>query len=256
VKRPDLRALAIAPILGILLHPAPLSAQAHAGAHWSYAGETGPTHWSELDTAFAKCGIGGNQSPIDLSVTTPPGLLPLRFQYRSISGSILNNGHTVQVNVDSGAAILVDSTRYELLQFHFHVPSEHSINGRPADAELHLVHRNRNGGLAVVGVLLVKGKESAALAPLMQALPAHEGPPVRLEHQVDLGKLLPNTRTTYGYSGSLTTPPCTEGVKWIVMATPLSLSDQQLSALAAILHGNNRPLQPLHGRVMSLSTTP
>jgi len=152
------------------------------------------------------------------------------------------------VNYDPGSTIVVDGISYELIQFHFHTPSEHTISGKPAAAELHLVHRSADGVLAVIGVLVQRGPESAALAPLWKSLPAVEGPAHLVNGRINALDLLPARRTTYRYDGSLTTPPCSEGVKWLVMTTPITMSDQQLARLTAIIHTDSRPVQSLDGR--------
>jgi carbonic anhydrase len=244
-----LRVITWAIVVAAGVAPGALEAQ-HHGAHWTYEGATGPAHWGSLDTAFARCANGHAQSPIDIAAPMAGTLPAIAISYQPTRINVVNNGHTIQVNYDSGSAIEVGGVRYTLIQFHFHVPSEHTIGGKPAAAELHLVHRNPKGQLAVIGVLMEPGAENAALAPLWAHLPAKAGPVQKTDARINAADLLPAARTTYRYDGSLTTPPCSEGVKWMVMTTPITLSDQQLASLKAILHGNSRPVQAIDGRTV------
>ena len=229
-----------------------VEAQKHGGAppHWSFAGADGPAHCGELSPAFALCGTGRSQSPIDISRPVPKHVGALTFHYRPGRLNIVNNGHAIQVNYDPGSYIELNGTRYDLQQFHFHAPSEHEIDGRRAAAELHLVNQSADGRLAVVGVLIDTGAGNPAFAPILDHLPAMPGPVRRFDTRISAAGLLPATRTTYRYRGSLTTPPCTEGVQWIVMTTPVTMSAAQLAALTRLYPDNSRPLQPLHGRVV------
>jgi len=238
-------------ILAVAVVPVALPAQAHGHGHWSYEGETGPAHWGALDKTFAACASGHAQSPIDIAGPAAGTLPAITFEYQPSRINVVNNGHTIQVNYDSGSAIVVGGVRYNLVQFHFHVPSEHTIGGKAAAAELHLVHRNAKGQLAVIGVLMEPGAENAALAPLWAHLPSAEGPVQKIDARINAADLLPASHTTYRYNGSLTTPPCSEGVKWMVMTTPVTVSDQQLASLKAILHGNNRPVQAIDRRAVT-----
>ena len=228
--------------------PTPAPPSAPAAIHWTYRGEEGPEHWGTLAKDFALCSIGTKQSPIDIARPSPKDLSNIVFHYQPSRTAIVNNGHTIQVSYDAGNSIEVDGARYELVQFHFHAPSEHTIDGKPADAEVHLVHQSATGQLAVVGVLIDKGGENAALKPVLDKLPAHEGPAQPIDAAINTEELLPMQRTTFRYEGSLTTPPCTEGVTWLVMTQPIHMSANQLGALADLLHGNNRPVQPLNQR--------
>lgn len=243
---------------GSLVLTSPVGAQAssHAAAHWSYHGSSGPTAWAKLDHAYAACGTGHAQSPIDISAPASRDLPNVDIHYQPTRLNVLNNGHTIQVTYDSGSYVEVGGTRYNLVQFHFHAPSEHTIGKKPAAAELHLVHSAADGRLAVIGVLIERGQENGALAPLWAHLPAEAGPAQQIAGSLNAADLLPARRTTYRYDGSLTTPPCTEGVRWLVMTTPITVSDQQLASLKAVLHANNRPVQPLHNRVVTEDATP
>ena len=225
-------------------------------AHWTYEGEDGPDHWGELNADYETCASGRSQSPIDVVNPDPADLANVTFQYQQEPLEIINNGHTVQVNYPAGSSITVDGTNYELIQFHFHSPSEHHVSGVPTAAELHLVHRDADGALAVVGVLLTEGAPSPALAPIFDNLPAQAGPAETVPRvQVDATGMLPQDRTTYRYPGSLTTPPCTEGVTWLLMTDPLEVSADQLAAYTQIYEGNNRPVQPLNDREVVEDTT-
>ena len=234
--------------------PAPTPAPA---AHWSYEGEEGPAHWAELSPDYAACAAGREQSPIDINEPVARDLPPIAFDYRPAPLEIVNNGHTIQVGYAPGSSIELEGTRYELLQFHFHLPSEHLVGGAAAAGELHLVHSSESAALAVVGVLLVEGEHNPALEPVISNLPLQPGPAETVAGvEVDAVELLPREQATYRYAGSLTTPPCSEGVQWLLMAEPVEASPEQLDALAELLEGNARPVQPLHEREVEQDTTP
>lgn len=218
--------------------------------HWSYEGATAPEFWGQLDPAYAACSIGKSQSPVDIADVTPQPLPAIEFHYQPTCLRVINNGHTIQVNYDPGSYIDVDGARYDLLQFHFHTPSEHTFGGKFADLELHLVHKSQDGKFAVVGVVFYAGTENAALQPIWDNMSLVEGPEQRVPLTYNAIDLLPAIHTTYRYSGSLTTPPCSEGVFWAVMTTPLTMSRVQVHAFEAIFMYNNRPVQPLNGRII------
>jgi len=230
--------------------------ESHSLPHWTYAGEEGPAHWAELDTAYELCGTGKSQSPIDISTSNEQDLKNIIFHYQPSEVNILNNGHTVQVNYDAGSYIELDGVRYDLAQFHYHAPGEHEINGKLFAAELHIVHKSADGRLAVVALLLQAGAENAAFAPFIQNLPAEKSEVKDAGLTINAADLLPGVQTTFRYSGSLTTPPCSEGVHWLVMTTPVELSAAQLSKLESIFEGNNRPLNPLNDRPLVEDNTP
>jgi carbonic anhydrase len=234
----------------------PVAHDAATPAHWSYEGDEGPSHWGELGADNAACATGHAQSPIDLTKAGAADLPNLAFHYQPSQLHVLDNGHTLQFDYDPGSYVEIDGTRYELLQFHVHAPSEHAVDGKLADAEIHLVHRDAAGHLAVVGLLVHAGKENAALADAWAHLPAGPGPAQTVDAQVDAAALLPPTQAAWRYDGSLTTPPCTEGVKWSVMETPIEMSQAQLDAFTHLVHANNRPVQPLDGRALAEDTTP
>ena len=218
------------------------------GPHWGYEGAHGPDHWGSLDPGFAACGNGREQSPIDLTGAEQRALSEIGFEYAPSPISILNDGHTIQVNYAPGSGIVLDGMRYGLVQFHFHHRSEHTVDGGDFPLELHLVHADADGALAVVGVFLEEGAANEALAPVWRQLPAEAGRAARVAGTVDANALLPERRTTWRYPGSLTTPPCSEGVFWLVMTEPVTASREQIEAFRALIPINNRPVQPLNGR--------
>jgi carbonic anhydrase len=227
---------------------APL-AQEHAGPHWSYGGKDGPSHWGELDKTFSACKVGHKQSPIDIRAPKAADLPPIQFAYQPTPLHIVNNGHTIQVNYAPGSFVTIGDARYQLTQFHFHHPSEERINGKGFEMVAHLVHATPDGALAVVAVLLDAGAANPMIARLWQHLPAHEGPEQTLDDlQIDVTELLPQDRGYYTFTGSLTTPPCTEDITWFVLKTPGRISQRQADAFAKIYPRDARPIQPLYGR--------
>jgi len=240
----------------VLLGGCAPAAEPAAHPHWTYEGEEGPSHWDELDASYAACGTGKTQSPIDIVNPTEQDLTNISFHYQPSKVNILNNGHTVQVNYDTGSYIELEGVRYDVAQFHYHAPSEHTVNGESFPAEIHIVHKNADGNLAVVGILLKVGSENSAFAPFINNLPASETEVKDAGGKVDAAGFLPEVQTTYRYDGSLTTPPCSEGVKWLLMTTPVELSAKQLTTLAGIFENNNRPVQPLGDRTPIEDSTP
>lgn len=223
-------------------------AQEEEPPHWGYEGEHGPDHWAELEEDFALCSAGHSQSPIDVSGATDVGLSDIAFHYGETPLSVLNNGHTIQVNVEPGSTITYNGRDYALLQFHFHHPSEHTVNGEAAPMEIHFVH-SADGDLAVVGVMLVADEMAAeAYAPIFANLPAEAETTVDTDITLNLTDLLPAETTFTTYSGSLTTPPCSEGVRWLVLDEPVALTDAEIEAFAALFELNARPVQPLNDR--------
>jgi carbonic anhydrase len=237
-----------------MLAGAPL-AQEHAGPHWSYGGADGPTHWGELDKGFATCQVGRRQSPIDIRAPKSADLPPIQIAYRSAPLHIVNNGHTIQVDYEPGSSITVGDRRYELKQFHFHHPSEEKINGKGYAMVAHLVHAAADGSLAVIAVLLdARGTANPFLSRPWQYLPAKEGPEKTHDDvPIDVTGLLPTDRGYYSFTGSLTTPPCTENVTWFVLKTPVAISQGQADAFGRIYPRNARPTQPLNGRDVLMS---
>jgi carbonic anhydrase len=218
---------------------------------WGYIGEGAPEHWSELSSTYTTCRTGSQQSPIDLNNATSANLKTIEINYKSIPLSILNTGRTIQVNVASGNSINLDGEKFELLQFHFHHPSEHTVEGKPYPMELHFVHANAKGELAVLGILLKEGMENAALMPVWKAMPDRKMDAKNIPGaQVDIAKLLPSDRKIFRYFGSLTTPPCSETVKWVVFQEPIEMSAMQIAQFKKIFPLNARPIQPLERRFL------
>ena len=222
---------------------------AHA-VHWSYEGEGAPEHWGDIDPRFTTCSNGVNQSPINLTGFTEADLPAITFNYNLISTEMLDNGHTEQINIKEGSSITVDGIVFELKQFHFHSPSENNINGKSFPLEAHFVHASKDGKLAVVAVMFEEGKANAALTELWAQMPEKVGE----HHAIDakhLDALLPEDRDYYRFNGSLTTPPCTEGVRWLVMKKSVTLSKAQIETFKEVMHHqNNRPLQPTNARMI------
>ncbi|MCP4105703.1 MAG: M28 family peptidase [Desulfobacteraceae bacterium] len=216
-------------------------------AHWGYEGDVGPEHWGDL--GYPDCGLGMEQSPVDIPEAAAVNPSDIMFKYKPVALNIVNNGHTVKANYDEGSTVEVDGKEYNLLQFHFHAPSEHTINGQHFDMEMHLVHQNADGKYAVVGVMIGRGDKNPAYETVWANMPEEEGEPETIDGAiVNAAELLPANRTYYQYGGSFTTPPCTEGINWILLNTPIELSDAQISAFEAIYHNNNRPVQPINDR--------
>ena len=230
----------------------------HAGAqdkpaHWSYSGKTDAAHWADLESGNSACKLSKEQSPINIveKSAKKAALAPLEFNYPAGSAEVVNNGHTVQVNLPAGGAVKTPDGEANLLQFHFHTPSEEKINGVSYPMVAHFVHKSADGKLAVVAVLFKEGKENKTLAPIFTALPA-EGKPVSLA-TFDPAAILPAKRGYYKFTGSLTTPPCSDGVRWQVLKQPVEISKGQVAAFRTLYKMNARPVQPLNGRVVEVS---
>jgi len=225
-------------------------AHANAQQHWEYKGSLGPTHWGELSKPFKVCATGKHQSPIDIDSTTGnPKLLPIKFHYQLADTVVKNNGHTVQLDFPRGNFVEIDGDHYDLAQLHFHTPSEHKVSGAPYELEMHLVHKNAGGKLAVIGVLFEEGPANKALAKLWSQLP-NSGETVAEPLALNPQTLLPPRQLYYHYQGSLTTPPCTEGVSWYVLTQPSTVSGKQVETFAHIIPFNSRPPQPMNGRAL------
>jgi len=220
-------------------------------AHWSYDGEASPAFWGELDNKFHTCKDGVNKSPINLTNFTDAKLADIPYDYKTGSTEILNNGHTVQVNIASGSTIEIDGIKFELKQFHFHTPSENNINGKSFPLEAHFVHASKDGELAVVALMFEEGEENKMLAKLWDKMPMKGGEKSKLEI-ADVTTILPKERDYYRFNGSLTTPPCTEGVRWIVLKKATTLSKAQKEKFAKVMgHPNNRPIQATNARIVA-----
>ncbi|RZJ11419.1 MAG: carbonic anhydrase family protein [Rubrivivax sp.] len=234
----------------------PEAGKAAKSVHWGYAGDIGPDRWAELVPENKLCAVGTRQSPIDIREGIAVDLEKIAFDYRASGFSVLDNGHTVQVNMAAGNTVTVMGKRYELVQFHFHLPSEERVNGRQFNMVAHLVHKDAQGRLAVVAVLLERGPDNKP-QPLIQTvwanLPLEKGEALQAQAQIDLNQLLPADRGYYTYMGSLTTPPCSEGVLWMVMRQPVQLTAQQIAVFARLYPMNARPLQAGSGRLIKES---
>jgi carbonic anhydrase len=235
-----------------------LDAAANAGqsllpTHWDYAGDVGPDAWGGLRPEFSKCATGQRQSPIDIRGGIAVDLEPIKFEYRPSAFSVIDNGHTVQVNIEPGNSITITGRRYELVQFHFHRPSEERIDGRQYDMVVHLVHKDVDGRLAVVAVLLDRGSAQAIVQTVWNNLPLEKGDEVRAGSRIDLMQLLPEDKRYYTYMGSLTTPPCSEGVLWMVMKQPVPVSMDQVAIFSRLYPMNARPIQQADGRLIKQS---
>jgi len=233
----------------------PCASYAEEAHHeWDYSAEHGPKHWGALKGEFASCATGKTQSPIDIHNAVPSKLAPIRFDYHPTPLHIIDNGHAIQINYGSGSSISVGKQRYELVQFHFHRPSEEKIDGKGYPMVVHLVHKNSAGALAVVAVLLKQGSSNRLIQTLWANLPAEKEKEKAADKvTIDAAQLLPSDHAYYTFSGSLTTPPCTEGVTWFVLANPVDVSAAQVSRFGKVYNGNARPVQPLNGRVVKMS---
>ncbi len=217
--------------------------------HWSYEGDTGPDHWAELDPAWEIAAKGHSQSPIDLGEATQGDAGNLEFHYLESAIRVTNTGHSVQMTVEPGSWVEIDGKRFHLKQFHLHSPSEHAVNGEYSDIEVHLVHESDDRKLAVVGFLTDAGPSSANFEIFLNNIPAVGETSVIPDFRINIGNILPDDLGhKYHYQGSLTTPPCTENVEWIVLKTHKTISAEQIATFRKYYQGNNRPLQPLHDR--------
>jgi len=234
--------------------PVAASESAASGHEWTYEGKHGPVHWGDVKPDYAMCKTGQNQSPIDITSSSAADLPPIQFAYQPTQLKIVNNGHTIQVIYAEGSSISIGGKTYQLVQFHFHHPSEEKIKGKSFDMVAHLVHKSAEGRLAVVAVLIKKGQSNKFIDSLWANLPGEEGKeetPANVT--IDVTNLLPGQRSYYTYTGSLTTPPCSEGVTWFVLKTPVEMSNDQIQKFAHIYENNARPVQPLNKRVVSES---
>lgn len=218
-----------------------------ASSDWSYSGATGPANWAKL-TDHNDC-AGKNQSPIDVSHLIEADLPPLELSYHEDGFECINNGHTVQVNFPTGNTFTLDHTTYSLKQFHFHASSEHTVDGKSYPLEAHFVHADREGHLAVIGLLFTEGQENETLAHVWEVMPHKAGESAGFHTPVSAASLLPEDLDYYRYNGSLTTPPCTEGVRWILLKHTATASVKQIHEIEELLHHpNNRPVQPANAR--------
>jgi len=217
--------------------------------HWSYSGQEGPNEWGKLDSRYGICSSGKTQSPIDIRDAKKADLPALKFNYASAPLSIVDNGHTIQVNYSPGSTLIVGNKTYTLKQLHFHHPSEENVNGHAYDMVAHLVHADDGGHLAVVAVFFEKGKANDLIDLVWKNIPKEKEKAIDVSGAtVNATDLLPNDRGYYTFAGSLTTPPCSEGVTWYVMKNPVPLSEAQVGAFARLYPTNARPIQASNGR--------
>ena len=228
------------------------TSRAKAKSNWSYEGKAGPEHWGELSSDYHMCKDGQAQSPIDIDAADGTATAPITFDYHLTPMKVLHNGHTVQVNYAPGSSITVKGKRYELLQFHFHTPSEHAVGGEHVLMEVHFVHRSADGQLAVVAAMMNAGEENLALREIWHGMPQRRAAERESANiTINARDLLPRDRTYYRYIGSLTTPPCSEGVNWLILQEPITVSTEQAERFAKAVQGNNaRPLQAVNNRLL------
>jgi carbonic anhydrase len=239
---------------GLALCPLCASVGFAAEHHWTYEGEAGPDKWGSLDTADQACSIGSQQSPIDISGAIAAKQSTLRFSWGKRPDTIVNNGHTIQLGFPEGDALEMDGRKYPLKQFHFHHPSEHLVEGKRFAMEAHFVHAAEDR-LAVVGVLLVAGKPNPVFKKIVSTMPMEEGSPVQADPAIDPNRLLPVQRAYFHYEGSLTTPPCSETVDWIVLTHPVEVDEADIARFAKLYPMNARPAQKRDRRFI-LSSSP
>jgi carbonic anhydrase len=247
----QLGARGLAGVAGAVLSIVAVACFGAEDAHWGYGGPNGPAKWGSMEKSFSLCKLGQNQSPIDIpdANARKGDLASLLFAYKPSPLKIIDNGHTIQVDYASGSFVTVDGKAYELVQFHFHKPSEEKIDGKVHDMVAHLVHKGPGGKLAVIAVLLDTGKENKLIKTLWDNLPKEKGK----ENAVDAVKinavdLLPANKGYYTFAGSLTTPPCSEDVTWFVLKTPVQVSADEIARFAKSYPMNARPVQPLNDR--------
>lgn len=227
---------------------APAEKTSHSSSHWEYSGEAGPEHWATLNPEFNDC-AGKNQSPIDITNTIEADLKILDINYKNNANEVINNGHTIQVNTLEGSRLTVDNIPFELKQFHFHAPSENLIEGKSFAMEGHLVHKDKAGNLAVIAIMFEEGETNNALEKAWAKMPEAAGEKALLSNMMSAADLLPDSLDYYRFNGSLTTPPCSEGVRWLVLKKPVTASREQIEKFSHVMHHpNNRPVQPVFAR--------
>jgi carbonic anhydrase len=237
-------------VLCLMFMPAVGRAQ-HTANHWSYKGKEGPEDWAKLDPAYAACSNGRLQSPIDIEDAKKSDLPALKFDYKAVPLNVINNGHSIQVNYAPGSTLTVGEKSYVLKQFHFHHPSEEHVRRHGYDMSAHLVHADEAGHLAVVTVLLKRGQRSPLIDAIWKNIPAEKEKAVDVPGvTVNVNDLLPAEHGYYTFAGSLTTPPCSEGVTWYVLKTPMMISDAQFAKFARMYPDDARPIQPANHRAI------
>lgn len=228
-----------------------LIGQEHKSGHWGYDGDAGPSHWAALDPDFALCQSGHHQSPINIRNPRKADLPPIQVDYQPSPLHIIDNGHTIMINYAPGSSIRVGENRYVLKQFHFHRPSEEQVDGKSYEMSVHLVHADEQGNIAVVAVLIKTGAENSLIDELWSDVPTEKEQEERLENvQINAKALLPEDRSYYTFTGSLTTPPCTENVTWFVLKHPVTVSAAEIKRFEKLYRHNARPPEPLYDRVV------
>ncbi len=236
-------------LLSSLLLASQISASEHSS--WSYEDATGPANWGHLSDDYKTCATGEAQSPINITDAVDQQEATLDFNYQPGGYEVINNGHAIQVNYQPGSSVAIDGHSYELKQFHFHTPSENTVEGESFPLEAHLVHQDSEGHLAVVSVLYRDGAANQELAAVWQKLPGAAGAKNELATKFDAATLLPEALESYQFTGSLTTPPCSEGVSWVVLKHAKTVDSAQIEQFSSSVHTpNNRPVQPINTRVI------
>lgn len=238
-----LSGLALCPVCAV-------AARAAEGAHWGFSAPTGPDKWGELDPAYKVCSTGTQQSPVDITGPIKAQLPRLKIAWGKTSNTLVNNGHTIQVNVGSGGSLTVGKDSYKLVQFHFHRPSEHRIAGKSFPMEAHFVHAAPSGALAVIGVMLAEGKSNPVFHKIIATMPAQEGPAIAADPAINPAGLLPAGRDYYRYQGSLTTPPCSETVEWLLLTDSVQVAAADIAGFGKLYAMNARPVQALNRRTL------
>ena len=219
--------------------------------HWGYSGHSGPEHWGSLDPGYTTCSQGKNQSPINLDRMIEGELAPITVAYNPGGEAVLNNGHTIQVNYKAGSTLTIDGHQFELKQFHFHAPSENTIKNKSFPMEAHFVHADKDGNLAVIALMFEEGAANPEIEKAWAQMPHEAGSTEQLKNIVDGAALLPSGKDYYRFNGSLTTPPCSEGVWWVVLKDSVTASAEQIEKFShAMHHPNNRPVQPVNSRLV------
>jgi carbonic anhydrase len=225
--------------------------QPHPEHVWDYSEEHGPSHWGDLKAEYAPCKLGHHQSPINIRNAQKADLPPIQFDYKPAALNIIDNGHTIEIDYGPGSSITVGGRKYELRQFHFHRPSEEKFNGATDAMEVHFVHADQQGKLAVVAVHLVPGKDNPLIHEVWNDFPKEKDKEERFDNiRIDPAQLLPADRGYYTFTGSLTTPPCTEGVTWFVLKNPVTVTRAEIEQFAKLYRNDARPTQPLNDRVV------
>jgi carbonic anhydrase len=215
---------------------------------WSYEGKEGPENWSKLNSEFSTCSTGSTQSPIDVTESIDANLKPLKLLQKFPAKEILQSNHSIQLNFRDGNIVAIDSMTFKLKQANFHTPSEHRIQGKSFPLEAQFLHTDTKGNTAIIAVMFKEGRANSALAKILKQLPQDGDKPVALKSRLLASEMMPNNQDYYRFSGSLTTPPCTEGIRWILVKTPMTASKEQIEALAT--KNNNRPLQAINARII------